>query len=536
MKAYQYFAEALREHSFHTLFGLMGDANMQFIAHYVDALGGRYIASTHEAGAITMADGFHRISGEVTVATVTHGPGITNSVTALTEACRARSQILVITGDTPSVRTWSQSIDIGAVVAPTGAGYERVFGAESMVVDVARAVHRVRTEKRPVVLNLPYEIMQQVIRPISANSGPKVAFVNPLPDMAALGRTLDIIVNSKRPLVLAGRGAVISGAHEELIELSELLGAPVATSLLGREFFDGDSLNIGIAGGLSTRIASEAIAASDCIIAFGAGLNRYTTDNGALSVGKRIVQIDIDPINIGLYTRVDEVLIGDARQVAGMIVESLNEADFKGSGWGHRFAQRIADWTPESEFDGQSTDETVDVRTAVVQLDRVLPKDRNVVTDVGRFALAGWRYLRVSDPTRFTHMSNFGSIGLGLGAGIGAALVDPTRLTVALMGDGGFMMSVGEFTTAVRYRVPMLVVVLNDRAYGAETAKLHAHGESGTHSFIDWPDLAGLATAMGGRAMTVRSSSDFDRVTDLVAGLDGPALIDVRLERTTDFS
>ncbi|MCU1513871.1 MAG: acetolactate synthase [Microbacteriaceae bacterium] len=531
MKAYVAFAAALKDQGVHTMFGLIGDANMQYTAHYIDAMGGRYYGATHEAGAITMADGYHRMSGEVTVATVTHGPGLMNTLTALTEATKARSQMVLLTGDTPAVRTWTQSLDIGAAIAPTGAGYERVYRPETAPLDLARALHRARTERRPIVLNFPYDMMQQDVEPVAMKPTPVISYLPPRPDDDAIERALDVIAGAKRPLVLGGRGAALSGARDALLDLAGILGAPVATTLLGRDMFRGHPMNLGIAGSLSNTIATDAIVAADVIIAFGAGLNRYTTDKRQLFAGKRIVQIDIEPRDIGLYLRVDEALIGDARQVATALADALREAEFEGSGWGRPYAERIANWTPESEFTDLSHDGTVDVRTAVIQLDRVLPENRTVVTDVGRFIVAGWRYLSVPEPRRFTHMSTFGSIGLGLGAGIGAAAVDPSTLTVALMGDGGFMMTLGELTSAVRNKIPLLVVVLNDGAYGAETNKLRGHGESEVHSFIDWPELAPLAEAMGARAMTVRAVADFAGIPKFIEGLTGPALVDVRMDR-----
>jgi len=532
MKAYQAFAAAVKDEGVHTLFGLIGDANMQYVAHYVDALGGRFVPSAHEAGAIAMADGYHRISGELTVATVTHGPGFTNTVTALTEATRAGSRLLVLTGDTPAVRTWTQRLDIAAMVAPTGAGYERVYSAASVAEDLARAVHRVRTESRPIVLNFAYDLMQQEIEPRVLKPAPALGYLPPRPDDAAYERVLDVIASAKRPLVLAGRGAALSGAREELIRFAEAIGAPLATSLLGRDLFRGHPLDLGIVGSLSNSIATEAVVASDVVFAFGAGLNRYTTDKGELLAGKRIVQIDIDPRDIGLFTRVDEALIGDAKEVAARLAELLAEAGFGGTGWGASYAERIAAWTPESEFADQSGEDTVDVRTAVIELDRVLPEQRTVVTDVGRFIVAGWRYLHVPYPTRFTHMSTFGAIGLGLGAALGAALADPGVLTVALMGDGGFMMTAGELTTAVRNRIPLLVVVLDDGAYGAEVNKLRAHGESELHSYIDWPELAPFAASMGARTLTITRREGFAAIPELLDGLDGPAFVDVRMDRT----
>lgn len=531
MKAYQLFAKALVEQGGTTLFGLMGDANMQIIAHYQDELGGRYVGATHEAGAVTMADGYHRISGEIAFTTVTHGPGFTNAITALTEAGRNRSQILVITGDTPPERTWTQALDIGAVVAPTGAGYERVYRLDSIAADLARAIHRVKTERRPVVLNFPYALMQQLVEETPFKSAPTLSSLAARPDEAALERALDVIASAKRPVILAGRGAVRSeGARDAIIRLAELLGAPVSTSLLGKGFFEGHPLNLGIIGSLSHPIASEAFANADCVIAFGAGLNRYTTEKGDLFADKRTVQVDVDPHDIGIFTRVDEVLVGDAAEVAITLADTLAEVEFEGSAWAKNYEQRLAEWTPESDFVDQSGDGTVDVRSAVIALDRVLPRERNVVSDVGRFLVAAWRYFNVADPLRFTHTSTFGAIGLGLGTAIGAAVADSTRLTVGVMGDGGFMMTAGEFSTAVRHRIPLLVVVLNDGAYGAEYTKLRNHGEDPRHSIVEWPELAPLAEAMGGRSYVVRSLQDIEALGELVTNLEGPLLVDVRLD------
>jgi len=534
MKAYQALAAELVEQGVHTVFGLMGDANMQFVAHYSGELGQRFLGATHEAGGISAADGHFRMTGQVACASVTHGPGITNTVTALTEATRNRSQMVVLTGDTPPVRTWTQMIDIGAVVAPTGAGYERVYSAASVVFDLRRALHRARTERRPVVLNFPYALMQG-----EADSAPKLVpaetrVVNGTLEDETLEDALDLIAGAKRPLILAGRGAAASGAREDVLALAELLGSPVATTLLGRDLFAGHPLNLGICGSLASSVGTEILMQSDCILAFGAGLNRYTTFIGELTQGKRILQVDTDLTNVGLYTSVDHVIHGDAATVARRLTEVLTEAEFEGSGWGRKYSERLTAYKPTDDFEDKSANGFVDVRSAVVRLDEVLPADRNVVTDVGRFITAAWRFMTVTDPLRFTHTSTFGSIGLGLGTAIGAAVSSPERLTVAVMGDGGFMMTAGELSTAARHRVPLLVVVLNDGAYGAEYTKLKNHGDDPDFSLVEWPDIACVGTAMGAQVLKVTRLEELDQLAKLVQDLEGPLLVDVRLDPTLD--
>ncbi|HVW45242.1 MAG TPA: thiamine pyrophosphate-binding protein [Amycolatopsis sp.] len=530
MKAFQALTTTLVQDGVDTLFGLMGDANMRIVAHYRGELGGRFVGATHEAGAVAAADGYHRLTGRVGVATVTHGPGMTNTVTALTEAARNRSSIVVITGDTPPVRTWTQQIDIGAVVAPTGAGYERVYAPESVAFDLRRAMHRARIERRPVVLNFPFGFLAGEAEPESRAVPPETAVVGGSIAEEDLEGVLDIIAGAKRPIILAGRGAVRSGARDELIALADLLGCPLSTSLLARDLFAGHPLNVGICGSLATGIGTEILMAADCVLAFGAGLNRYTTFVGDLTQGKRIVQVDNDLENVGIYTSVDHVVHGDAATAAGLLTERLSGAGFEGTGWGRKYAGRLADWKPTDEFADASADGFVDARAAIIRLDEVLPKDRNVVTDVGRFIMAAWRFMTVSDPRRFTHTSTFGSIGLGLGAAIGAAAGTPDRLTVAIMGDGGFMMTAGELSTAVRNKIPLLVVVLNDGAYGAEFTKLKNYGDDPHYSLIDWPDIASVAAALGAQTLKVRHTDELNQVGKLATDLAGPLLVEVMLD------
>jgi thiamine pyrophosphate-dependent acetolactate synthase large subunit-like protein len=177
----------------------------------------------------------------------------------------------------------------------------------------------------------------------------------------------------------------------------------------------------------------------------------------------------------------------------------------------------------------------VDLRTVMVRIDEMLPPERSVVTDAGRFLLGPWRYLHVADPQCFVHTTNFASIGLGMGTAIGASVARPGQVTVAVTGDGGFMMHMAEFSTAVRYQLPLVVVVLNDSAYGAEYTGLKHYGFDPGLSFIDWPDFAPVAQALGGRGMTVRTLSDLDALAGLIEDRGGPILVDVKVDPAVDI-
>jgi thiamine pyrophosphate-dependent acetolactate synthase large subunit-like protein len=334
-------------------------------------------------------------------------------------------------------------------------------------------------------------------------------------------------------VILGGRGAVLAGARAELEQLADLVGAPVATTLLGKDFFRGHPRNIGICGTVSSPIGAEVVAGADCVVAFGASLNKHTA--GPALAGKRVVHCDIDPQRIGAFMDIDLAVLGDARAVASAMVDGLVDARFDAAAAEDGLAARLASASPRDEFKDRSGEGTLDLRTAMVALDELLPVDRSVVTDAGRFLLGPWKFLHVNDPMRFVHTTNFASIGLGLGNAIGAAVAHPRQLTVAVVGDGGFMMHLGEFSTAARNELPLLVVVLNDGSYGAEYTALKLYGMDPDYSLISWPDLAPVATALGGRGITVRS---VDQLTEAVSGIESlsrPLLLDVKVDPSVDI-
>ncbi|MGW4205836.1 thiamine pyrophosphate-binding protein, partial [Streptomyces sp. NPDC004726] len=334
-----------------------------------------------------------------------------------------------------------------------------------------------------------------------------------------------------RPVVLAGRGAVAADAREELVALAGLIAAPLATTALAKDWFRGHPGDLGIFGNLSHSAATAAIAEADCVIAFGASLNSATSFHGELLGGKKIVQVDADPGAFGWFTQVDEAVPGDAKAVAAAMGETLRAAGHTPArGWLEKVEQRLREHRLADDFQDRTGAGTVDVRTAAIRLDEVLPDRRVLVSDIGRFAVGVWPAVRVAHPRDFTCMGGFGSIGLGLAGAIGAAVGRRGDLTVLVVGDGGFMMNMAEFTTAVREKLPLLVVVLNDGAYGAEHYKLVHYGIDPAHSLNAWPELVPMAEAMGARGMTVRRLEDLDALRDVARDLDGPFLVDVKLD------
>ncbi len=525
-------AQALVDQGIDTVFGVLGDANLFIGDCLMRVHDVHFVAATHEASAVMMAQGFSRSTGRLGVATVTHGPGLTNAMTALIEGVRSGTPMLLVSGDTPTLDEHHlQNIPQRALVEATGAGFHPVRGPQTIAEDVAAAIGRAHIERRPIVLNIPLEFEWEDVdyAPAAVVSKPALALDA---DPVALDAALGIIATAARPLVLAGRGAVTADAHDALVALAEVLGAPLCTSLLGSNYFTGEAFNLGVFGTLSTPVAAEAMMQADCVIAFGAALNRYTTHEGTLLQAKRVIQVDLDPTRIGSKISIDVGVVGDARRVAETMTAMLQSADHRPSGFrSTELAARLAAYTGP-EYEDKSTNVTVDIRTAVRELDRLLPSDRTVVVDAGRFMLDALT-LPVPEPLALVTTHAFGSIGLGMASSIGAAVGVPDRPAVFLVGDGGFMMGgLNELHTAVHNELDIIVVLFNDGSYGAEHVQLVNKQMDTSSSLHHWPDFAAVARALDVEAVSVRCIDDFANAEKaVVQRVPGrPVLIEIAID------
>lgn len=538
MTGHSVIARTLRHFEVDTIFGLMGDANMLFLTDFMGKEGGRFVAAVHEGSAVSMADGYSRVTKRVGVASVTHGPGLTNTLTAMTEAVRARSAVIILTGRTPKQRDHVQEIDIRGIAGIAGAQYHQVLSPEHIPEDIAQAMSRSILGSCPVVLDIPVELMGLEVEYVPPRPGTNLRPQRILPDAQdeAVDRALGIIATARRPLILAGRGAVLSGAREELLKLADLLSAPVATTVLAKDYFCGHPYNLGVMGGVSHSVAVDAINDADCIVAFGASMNSFTTVEGSFVSEKKVIHLDNDPTRFGQYMVPDAAIWADARAGAQLFLEQLATVSRSRQGLiNEELRRRLQEWTPAQEYRDASSPGTVDMRTAITVLDAAIAPDRAVVTDAGRFIAAPWRYMTVQDPIDFTHTVAFGSIGLGLATAIGFAAARLDRLTVAIVGDGGGMMGLLEFGTAVRNGLPLIVIVLNDGSYGMEYHKLRDFGVDPAYSLIEWPEFADVARSLGGFGLTIRSLDDLHLVGEAVAEGRLPLLVDIKADPAVDI-
>jgi thiamine pyrophosphate-dependent acetolactate synthase large subunit-like protein len=494
-------------------FGVVGSGNFA-VTNALRAHGVPFVATRHEAGAATMADAYGRMSDRVAVVSVHQGCGLTNAMTGIAEAAKSRTPLIVLAAEatSPTSNFW---IDQEAAVTAVGAVSQRVRSAETAVADTARAYATAVHERRTVLLNLPLDVQG-----LSAEPAPLPALVAPLPMQPDVQPLASLLESAERPVFIAGRGA--RGAAEPLRSLADKAGAVLATSAVAHGLFHNDPWSVGISGGFATPLAAELIADADLVVAWGCALSKWTTRQGRLITGK-LAQVDIDADALGANQPVHLGVHGDVGQTASA-VDFAPRTGYRTSDVRARIAAGSR-W----QYSDLSTETHIDARTFTSRLNEMLSADRIVAVDSGNFMGYPSAYLSVPDQYGFCFTQAFQSIGLGLSTAIGAALARPDRLPVAALGDGGCLMSIAELDTVVRLGLPMVIVVYNDSAYGAE---IHHFGPDADLTAVSFPDtdIAAIGRGFGCAAVTVRTLDDLGGVAAWLAGpRDRPLLIDAKI-------
>ncbi|MCB1464101.1 MAG: thiamine pyrophosphate-binding protein [Nitratireductor sp.] len=532
MKLHAALAKALADGGASRLFGVVGDANAYMVDVYARSGEGRYIAAANENGAVLMAIGAAMVSGGTGFATVTHGPALTNCVTALAEGVKSNTPIVLLCGDTPANdRENLQNIDQKAVILSSGAGFEQMRSPETALADLARAVRRARSERRPVAFNMPAEMQWSDVDYVLVSWE-----VPALPETRIEGESLDnaigIIAAARRPVVLAGRGAIDAASRAALLKLARRLEAPVATTMRAKNLFRGEDHALGVYGTVSTSAASDAIMKADCLIAFGASLNFHTTAQGSFVEGKRVIQIADRAQDLGVAAVANVAILGRPADVAETFCHWLDEAEIPASGFTRELPAQGLD-RPEVKNAGATREGCVDFLTTLDRLNAVLPQERTLVTDAGRWMVRSYGLLTAPGPRDHVTSASFGSIGLGMATAIGAAAMRPDRPAILFCGDGGFMLgNLTEFNTAVRERMDIICVVFDDGSYGAEHIQFRDKQLDPAIALFSWPEFAVVAEALGGAGMAIRTEADLDALPVAIEARDRtrPFLIDVKLD------
>ena len=425
----------------------------------------------------------------------------------------------------------------------TGAARLEAAGIKTFVADNAETMHKTLNDavnyangKRLAVLLLPKDLQEELVHPGSDSQStvedqqqPAPASRGRMANTSSITLAAEILDRSRKPLILAGRGATRAGAREQIIQLAETTGALLGTSLLGKDWFRGHPYNIGIMGEFAHSIARQFMADCDCVIAIGASLNLHTMSSGESFPDVPIIQIDSDRNAIGRWSSVDVAVVGDAL----VAVESLLDVVAKKPPaekplHNASVLANLKAFDVSTDYVPLDTDRTLDARTVGATLDRLLPDQRNLIYDGGSFMCA-IPYLGVQGPGDFKLTTDTYSIGLGFGNAIGFAAGRPHDTNVLLVGDGAFTMTMGELETVIREDVPLVIVLMNDCAYSSELHVLRNHNLPEALSKFPDVDFANLAEALGFDAHIVRTKADLEALSGTLKSPEGPVFIEAKL-------
>lgn len=534
MKVYQRLAQAFQAEGVTATFGMMGDGNMYWVTE-LHKLGVKVHEVRHEGAGLGMADGWARITRTPGVATATCGPGVTQLATGLVTAARARSPIVVFCGEHPTIdEEYIQAFDQSRFAAACESGFVRLNSPEATDEVVRKAFHMARMESRPVMLSCPMDLQQKTFEDDEPYRPTSALFDRPRihPAARSIEQAADMITGAERPVIIVGRGAEWSGAGEAVLRLGERIGALIATSLMARTFLNECEWHAGISGTYASRPAITLFEQADLVIGVGASLNRYTTEHGYQYPNARYIQIDAEPHVMMSGGRFSDCYVqSDARLAVEAIDRLLEERSVRRTGYrttevrqqliGHNLDRKVFPIDPG----------TVDPRESVLAIDEIVPAHFGVLSGSGMTpGFANMLMTRRRSLVQSGHF--FGCIGQMLPAAIGAVVATGNNPAVLIDGDASFMMHLAEFETAVRYRLPLLVVVMNNECLGAEYYKLDAKAMDVNTAVISCPDLGAVAVSMGARGRLARSNAALREAVSAWVADPGPMIIDLRISRT----
>lgn len=564
MKVYQGIARLLHAAGVTTVFGVMGDGNMHWLAEYAGLPGVRWCPAWHEAGAVGMADGYAVAAGlggeiagggratvgghtAVGVATVTMGPGVAQALGALTAAVRTRSPVLIITAEPAHVTPRnSQDIDQRSWAGTAGARYWLVTNPDDTGGVLAEALASARSG-RPGVVAVATELMERELdwqSAVAAMGGPQPIRTLSQADAAqdeTLRAAAQLLAGSNRPLVLLGRGAVAGCAIPAAVELGRRIGAGFLSTVPAKGCIAGfrDPFDLGLAGTMAHPAAREIAASADVVLVIGAALDSHNTARGSFFRGAELIRIDCrPPAELGQPGwPITDITSGSATAVAqlGRWLPANSRPGLRTAATEELLASEPARRAALAA--GQPAD-GLNPWAVIAAIDAAVPDNAHIVTGVGHFWYFAAPYMSARPGRSFHFGYGFGLIGQGVPLAAGAAvaaLADgrPGRPTVAIEGDGSFLMNLQELQSAVRFGADLLVLVLNNEAYGSEFHKLGIAGlDPAGGSFPHPVDISEVARALGAASRRVRTLAELRAGMDAFGRSGGARVLDIAIARS----
>ncbi|MCZ6573015.1 MAG: acetolactate synthase large subunit [Planctomycetota bacterium] len=528
MKASDLFVRCLENEGVEYIFGVPGEENADLMISLLDS-SIRFVVCRHEQGAAFMADVYGRLTGRVACCLGTLGPGATNLITGVASANMDRSPLVVITGQAATTRMHKEShqaMDLVALFAPTVKWGTSIQHPDSIPEIVGKAFRLATTDKFGAChIDLPENVarMQTLARPIARSVVDRSA-PNPAPVAAAA----EVIRKASFPVILAGNGVLRNLASESLRAFARQNGIPVTNTFMGKGCFPpSDPLYLFTVGLGGRDFTDAAIERADCVVAVGFDMVEYHPSSWNRGEDKAIIHVDMSPAEVDRNYRTECEIVGDiglsldalTRATAGMPkVDAARYAEFRDA-----LARDLSAYDDDQGFPIKPQRILADVR-------RVLDDRDIVLSDVGAHKMWIARYLHTEEPNTVLITNGFCSMGFALPGAIGAKYACPDRKALAICGDGGVMMNIQELETAVREKLPIVVLVWTDSQYGL--IKWKQQTQFGKYSHIDFtnPDWMKLAEAFGMAGFRVTAVDELAPALREAFAAGKPALIEVPVD------
>lgn len=525
--------ECLKEQGVDTVFGFPGGAVLNiYDALYKARNEIRHILTSHEQGASHAADGYARATGKTGVCVATSGPGATNLVTGIATAYMDSVPMVAITGQVSTAllgKDSFQEVDITGITMPV-TKHNYIVKDVGKLAAVVREAFRIAAGGRPGPVLI--DICKDVTAAYSEYEPQKPEAVTPAPaDISEeeLDRTAAIINSAVKPIILSGGGVSIAGADAELLAFAEKGRMPVTTTLMGLGSFPGThELFTGLVGMHGTRTSNMAVSESDLFIAIGARFSdRVISNVSRFAPNAEIMHIDIDPAEIGKNVSVHYPLVGNIKEILSKLTDRLKPREM--SGWN----KKIEDWKAQYplKYDPESS---LRPHYIMERLYKLTGGDAIITTEVGQNQLWAAQYYKYSKPRQFISSGGLGTMGYGLGACIGAQLGRPDKKVINIAGDGSFRMNCTELATAVEYKLPVIVAIMNNHVLGMvrQWQRLFYDGRFSATTIDRGTDFVALARAFGAVGINVTSSGEVDDAfKKALESEDKPVLINFEIDR-----
>lgn len=534
----QILLEVLREQGTEIIFGYPGGAVLPIYDALYDC-DIRHILTAHEQGATHAADGYARATGKVGVVIVTSGPGATNTVTGIATAYMDSIPLVVITGQVASPligRDSFQEVDITGITHPI-TKHNTIVRSIEQLPNVIRQAFLIARSGRPgpVLVDIPKDIQAAMME---YNFQPESDYVSIdrigktdsfwTDNVQGIAMALQAIQNSKAPVIYAGGGVQISGAHQELLAFAEKIKAPVCLSLMGLGCFPGDHpLFLGMVGMHGTRYSNYAISESDLVIAIGARFSdRVTSCVEHFAPHATVLHIDIDEAELGKNITTQIPIHGDVKEILSILMQKLEEKPY--SVWN----EKIEHWKKVHPLRYQ-TGEALHPQYILERLYALTEGKAIITTEVGQNQIWAAQFYKYTQPRTFISSGGLGTMGYGLGAAIGAQLGRPDKQVINVAGDGSFKMNSTELATVAKYQIPLIQLVLNNHALGMvrQWQNLFYNKRYSSTTLGPDVDFIKLADAYGIPGTRIDHPSQVDEVLQKALLHKGPYLIECDIDK-----